>query len=193
MGTSKCKFGYERFAVMSEIGEWNELESINSMSVESESASDNSLGIIEPETTITLTLPTEAFEKALYDRRWKIKMKDYESTHANYGLFKVIPNYLKVTMEIPFVENVIINPPATIVFWNDGTKTVCKCAKGDTFDAEKGIAMCFLKKMFGNSSQVRKFMKMWIPWMVISRVKQKDVMDNRKAYNGNSTMVTLQQ
>lgn len=87
------------------------------------------------------------------------------------------------------VKNVIINPPATIVVWGDGTKTVCKCAKGDTFDAEKGIAMCFMKKMFGNSSRVRKFMKKWIPWMVMSRVKQKDVMDNRKAYNGNSTMV----
>lgn len=90
---------------------------------------------------------------------------------------------------VPHVKRVIINNPATIVLWEDGTKTVCKCAKGDTFDAEKGIAMCFLKKMFGNPSQVRKFMKKWIPWMVMSRVKQKDVMNNRKAYNGNSTMV----
>lgn len=90
---------------------------------------------------------------------------------------------------VPFVKRVIINNPATIVLWEDGTKTVCKCAKGDTFDAEKGIAMCFMKKMFGNPSQVRKFMKKWIPQMVMSRVKQKDVMDNRKAYNGNSTMV----
>lgn len=87
------------------------------------------------------------------------------------------------------VKKVIINPPATIVLWEDGTKTVCKCAEGDTFDAEKGIAMCFMKKMFGNPSQVRKFMKKWIPWMVISKVKQKDVMNNRKAYNGNSTNV----
>lgn len=90
---------------------------------------------------------------------------------------------------VPHVKRVIINNPATIVLWEDGTKTVCKCAKGDTFDAEKGIAMCFMKKTFGNPTRVRKFMKKWIPWMVISRVKQKDVMDNRKAYNGNSTMV----
>lgn len=183
MGT--IKFGCERFAVMSENGEWNELEGIGSMSVESENASENPWGIRVPETTITLTLPTVAFEKALHDRRRKIKMKDYES----YELFPVIPDCLKVAMQIPFVENVIINPPATIVFWNDGTKTVCKCSKVDTFDAEKGIAMCFMKKIFGNPSQVRRFMKLWIPWMVMSRVKQKDVMDNRKAYNGNSTTV----
>lgn len=123
-------------------------------------------------------------EKALHGKRWKIRMKDYESPHANYGLFQAIPDCLKATMQIqiPFVENVIINPPATIVFWNDGTKTVCKCSKGDTFDAEKGIAMCFMKKIFGNPSQVRRFMKLWIPWMVMGRAKQKDVMDNRKAY-----------
>ena len=62
---------------------------------------------------------------------------------------------------VSFVKRVIINNPATIVLWEDGTKTICKCAEGDTFDAEKGIAMCFLKKMFGNPSQVRKFIGKW--------------------------------
>jgi len=62
----------------------------------------------------------------------------------------------------PFVKRVIISPPATIILWQDDTKTVCKCSEGDEFDAEKGIAMCFLKKMFGNPSQVRKFFDKWM-------------------------------
>ena len=51
---------------------------------------------------------------------------------------------------IPEVKKVIFNDPATIVYWKDGTKTVVKCQKGDYFDTEKGFAMAFLKKCWGN-------------------------------------------
>lgn len=50
----------------------------------------------------------------------------------------------------PEVKKVIFNDPATIVYWKDGTKTVVKCQKGDDFDPEKGFAMAFLKKCWGN-------------------------------------------
>ncbi len=49
------------------------------------------------------------------------------------------------------VEKVIFNDPATIVFWNDGSKTVVKCGEGETFDEEKGFAIACTKKMFGNN------------------------------------------
>lgn len=48
------------------------------------------------------------------------------------------------------IKKVIFNPPATIVFWNDNTKTVVK-ANNEPFDWEKGIAMAYVKKMCGNS------------------------------------------
>ena len=48
------------------------------------------------------------------------------------------------------IKKVIFNNPATIVFWNDGTKTVVKCQKGDTFSKELGLAMAISKKFFGN-------------------------------------------
>lgn len=54
------------------------------------------------------------------------------------------PNY-----PVPFdleIKKIIFNPPATIVFWSDGTKTVVKCAKNERFDAEKGVAMAIAKK-----------------------------------------------
>lgn len=50
----------------------------------------------------------------------------------------------------PVVDRAIFNDPATIVFWKDGTKTVVKAQKGETYDPEKGLAMAFSKKMFGN-------------------------------------------
>lgn len=49
------------------------------------------------------------------------------------------------------IKKVIFNAPATIVLWNDGTKTVVKCSENDTFDPEKGLAFCFLKKLLGNN------------------------------------------
>lgn len=60
-------------------------------------------------------------------------------------------NYLNFfSNNIPEVKKVIFNDPATIVYWKDGTKTVVKCQEGDYFDSEKGFAMAFLKKCWGN-------------------------------------------
>ena len=36
------------------------------------------------------------------------------------------------------------------VVWKDGMRTVMKCHPEDEWDEEKGIAMCFMKKMFDN-------------------------------------------
>lgn len=51
----------------------------------------------------------------------------------------------------PVIQKVVFNDPATIVFWDDGTKTVVKRAvEYDDFDPEKGLAMAICKKMLGD-------------------------------------------
>ena len=62
---------------------------------------------------------------------------------------------------IPKIKNVIFNDPATIVFWNDNTKTVVKCQNGDEFDPEKGITMAFFKKTHGNIGHYFEEIKKW--------------------------------
>ena len=62
---------------------------------------------------------------------------------------------------IPEIKNVIFNPPATIVFWNDNTKTVVKCQNYESFDPEKGITMAFFKKMHGNKGHYFEEIKKW--------------------------------
>ena len=64
---------------------------------------------------------------------------------------------------IPEIKNVIFNDPATIVFWNDGTKTVVKCQPGDSFDPEKGLAMAITKKAYGNKGSYCNQLKKWLP------------------------------
>ena len=50
------------------------------------------------------------------------------------------------------IKKIMYKPPATIVFWNDGTKTVSECEKGDTYNKELGFALCVLKKKYGNKT-----------------------------------------
>lgn len=47
----------------------------------------------------------------------------------------------------------IFNPPATICYWTDGTKTVVKCQEGDPYSPEAGLALCYMKKILGNTSK----------------------------------------
>lgn len=61
------------------------------------------------------------------------------------------------------IKNVIFNNPATIVQWADGTKTIVKCQKGDTYNPELGLAMCIVKKACGNSGRYNDVFKKWIP------------------------------
>lgn len=63
---------------------------------------------------------------------------------------KNFADMMEVGMREPFIKKVIFNPPATIVFWRDGTKTVVK-ANNEPFDWEKGLAMAYVKKSYGNN------------------------------------------
>ena len=65
-------------------------------------------------------------------------------------------------MAMPLIKNVIFNPPATIVFFEDGTKTVVKTQEGDTFDPEKGLAMAISKRMLGNDHKYYWTFKKWL-------------------------------
>lgn len=49
-----------------------------------------------------------------------------------------------------FIDNIICQDSAVVIFWKDGTKTTAKCGKDDTFDYEKGLAIAALKYVFGN-------------------------------------------
>lgn len=55
------------------------------------------------------------------------------------------------------VKDILVNGPATIVFWEDGTKTVVKCGPEDMHDLEKAGAMCFMKKALGKRSMTKIF------------------------------------
>ena len=61
------------------------------------------------------------------------------------------------------IKKVIFSNPATIVFWDDGSKTVVKCSKRDNFDPEKGLAMAFAKRALGNKGNYYNTFVKYIP------------------------------
>lgn len=61
------------------------------------------------------------------------------------------------------IKKVIFSNPATIVFFEDGTKEVVKCSENDTYSPAAGIAFCVMKKCFGHDfhHEIRKWMKQY--------------------------------
>ena len=63
---------------------------------------------------------------------------------------------MKTSMNMALKE-VIFAPPATIVYWQDGSRTVVKCSDKDEFSEEMGFVLCFMKKMFGNNGSYNNY------------------------------------
>lgn len=59
---------------------------------------------------------------------------------------------------IPDIERVVFSGPATIVFWDDGTKTVVKAMKGEKIEHYAGFAAACMKKLFGSTSRAKAIM-----------------------------------
>lgn len=65
--------------------------------------------------------------------------------HKPVGKGSTLMNTIAI---IPSIDRVIINDPAVIIFWSDGSKTTGKCMENDTFNPEVGFAMAISKKYF---------------------------------------------
>lgn len=68
----------------------------------------------------------------------------------------------RAAMSTASIKNVIFAPPATIVYWSDGSKTVVKCSEKDVFDPEKGLAMAIAKRCGGNKGSYYKEIQNWV-------------------------------
>lgn len=55
-------------------------------------------------------------------------------------------------------DKIIFSGPCTIIIWKDGTKTMARVSEGDTFDPEKGVAICFMKRLLGHT-ETNKILK----------------------------------
>lgn len=97
---------------------------------------------------------------------------DYEfwgndDTIVNYEVEDLAVNETTGTIELYLlpktleIKKVIFNNPATIVYWEDCSKTVVKCEK-EKYDPEKGLAMAIAKRSLGNKGNYFEVFKKWI-------------------------------
>jgi hypothetical protein len=76
---------------------------------------------------------------------------------------KTVYKHLEKVFTTPnMIKDVIFSDPATIIFWEDGTKTVVKTQDGEEYDKEKGFAMAVCKKVFGNERDYYNVFKRWM-------------------------------
>lgn len=99
-----------------------------------------------------------------------VDVKTRLNSEVKNDLYKYVENDIEQTKNLYYglsltIKDVIFNPPATIVFWMDGTKTVVKDQGEVFYDPEKGMAMAVAKKAFGNQgnyyNQFKKYIDIW--------------------------------
>ena len=79
-------------------------------------------------------------------------------TNSSYSVlvdaYKYCRKYVKgmessmMYKQMPIINRVILNDPAVIVLWSDGTKTIAMRTSDDTFDPEVGLAMAISRKYY---------------------------------------------
>lgn len=77
-----------------------------------------------------------------------IKIGTYTTFPKDY----VIEKYAK-----PY--RIIFNYPATVVFWDDGSKTVVKCAADTDSDLYNAFCAALAKKIFGSNSHLKRIIE----------------------------------
>lgn len=81
------------------------------------------------------------------DKYWTQTVKS--ELNRKYGLLSALQ-----------IQRIIVNNLATIVFWEDGTKTVVKISDADMedgkYDIYAGVSYAIDKKLFGNNSAFKR-------------------------------------
>ena len=92
--------------------------------------------------------PQKDKPKLAYVMTYKDDNSFFSWSRGKYAIGKTLP------------RKWVKNGPATILFWEDGTKTIVKCNQDDEFDAQKGYLMAYFEKWTGLSKhQIAKILE----------------------------------
>lgn len=116
---------------------------------------------VDGETMITLDTG-HTFQFKSYDIYWDKGHNCFINKPYYRGTLNTAHAKEATAMNAAVIKNVIFAPPATIVYWSDGSKTVVKCSEKDVFDPEKGLAMAIAKRCGGNKGSYYKEIQNWV-------------------------------
>ena len=115
---------------------------------------------------------------------------EYHTIGRRNGKNMAVKEYLNMlygTKALPRIKDVIFNDPATIVFWEDGTKTVVKTTEGDEFNPHTGLATAIAKKTLGD--EYHKEFKKWTKTFNGTR-KHRKILEMRKKFEASKVKRT---
>lgn len=95
-------------------------------------AIDYLLWMTTPHTSIAVTPPTPADP---------VDLEEEDETIKDFGLLPV---------------RILHSGPKTIVFWDDGTKTIVSLSEGAAYDKSTAFCWALAKKIIGSTSAIRK-------------------------------------
>ena len=96
----------------------------------------------------------------IYSEPYTIDKNEPDKLHSidEFDIIKEMQKMMKSANKpvVNPIKKVIFNPPATIVFWENGSKTVVK-AQGEAFDPEKGLAMAISRHYLCDICNLTRF------------------------------------
>ena len=102
----------------------------------------------------------------------------YIARNPYYTSIENLSGLLKVDFYTP--RKIIFNDPVSVVFWQDGTKTIVRRTKGEKFNKYTAFTAALAKKIFGNNTRVNAIVKNGIDQ------KEKDAAKKAKMAKKNS-------
>ena len=92
-----------------------------------------------------------------YDVSRPIPAKEFKEMLEKQSIERLSFGFSKKDTKFDY-DRIIFSGPCTIVIWKDGTKTMARVSEGDTFDPEKGVAICYMKRALGHT-ETNKILK----------------------------------
>ena len=113
---------------------------------------------IDEDNNLTITCPstTQLYKTTTYKPKTHTVTVKYD---PQSGGFTYSSDYNRSS---PKIKKVIFNPPATVIIWDTGEKTVVQTRGDEAFDPEKGFVMAYLKYLLGNDNTFNKEIHKWV-------------------------------
>ena len=75
----------------------------------------------------------------------------------------VLTEAMKPTKRKAGIKDVIFNPPATVILWGDGSKTVVKCGEEDVYNPLTGFLLAYMKHGEGGGGAYNNLIRTFVP------------------------------
>ncbi len=93
-----------------------------------------------------------------------VEFTDLKNPNSKTGVFWVPEDKTEPSPRVPCAPSALTTPitkvihsgAKTIVFWDDGDKTIVSCGAGDEYDEYAGFCAAVTKKLFGSTSAAKR-------------------------------------